>query len=307
MKTTICFTIFSVWALVHCTLLAQSYDHRNRSVDSLEQVLVTHPPEGVDLATMYNSLMMGYLEIDIEKSMLYARKCVAVSIPINEWGHVCDGYYVLGMNHERISQFDSAMIYYHKTLENTQQMNKYPRKYGEVKIDNNYAIVYGAIGNVYNTQGKYNEAIEYYNKALKVFEKYNAKVNQCIAYNNIGYLYLSMDNWPQAAINFSKSDSLALILGDSLYIVGTKIHWSRLALHSKEYAKALQNAEIAYEYYLLHSDEEGVRIVEALNLLTEIYLEGYDNVTRAEEYLRKTLEMLAILDIPREKAISLRL
>ncbi|MCL2511192.1 MAG: ATP-binding protein [Bacteroidales bacterium] len=289
-----------------CIVFAQYTDHRNRQVDSLEQILATHPPTGEDLGRIYNSLMWGYLQTDREKSMEYARKCVSVGISIDGWRGVSGGYRVLGLHFYGNSQYDSAIFYYDKALEATERMSDFPKKYSEQDIDDNKSNLYGTIGNLYNMRGMCPEAIEYYMKALKIFEKYDWKEPQTIAYNNIGQIYMSLHNFEQAKINLLKSDSLAHITGDSLMIVYTKYHLSCLYLLTNDYDKALQNIEIAYAYYLSHPEEE-IWKVAALNQLSEIYLEGYGELARAEEYVRQALQILDIHDMPREKSISLRL
>ena len=184
---------------------------------------------------------------------LYTEICV----PLNGWSAVADGYRTLGICFNRLSQYDSAMVYYDKALEAVVRMRDFPQIYNESDIDNNLSSIYGSMGNLYNIQGKYHEAIEYYQKALSIFEKYDWKESQTIAYNNIGEMYMSMNNYEQAEINFIKLDSLAHITGVSLHIVYAKKQFGHLYLTTKDYEKALQNIEIAYDYYFSHPEEEG--------------------------------------------------
>ncbi|GHV53398.1 hypothetical protein FACS1894181_17200 [Bacteroidia bacterium] len=66
------------------------------------------------------------------------------------------------------------------------------------QVDDEYSMLYGTIGNLYNIQGKSTEAIDWYGKALKLFEKYDWKESQANAYNNIGEMYVAMGNYEQA-------------------------------------------------------------------------------------------------------------
>jgi signal transduction histidine kinase len=288
------------------SLYAQYTDHRNRQVDSLEQVLATNPPTGVELARIYRNLMWGYQQADVKKSMDYARKCVEAFMPLNSWNAVSDGYKALGFGHYKISQHDSAMVYYDKALGAVERMRSFPEKYNEQDLDDNFSSIYGNIGNLYNIQGKYQEAIEYYTKALRLFEKHDWKESQAIAYGNIGEMYKSMDNFERAEINFIKLDSLAYMMGDSLLIAYSKEYFTGLHLVRKEYDESLRNAEIAYGYYFSHP-EEGENKAIMLNYLSEINLEGYGDDRQAEEYARQALTLLEELDIPRQKSISLRI
>ena len=58
-----------------CMAFAQYTDHRNHypELDSLEQVLATHPPKGDDLLIIYRNLAWGYLNINGEKVRYYCR------------------------------------------------------------------------------------------------------------------------------------------------------------------------------------------------------------------------------------------
>ena len=288
-------------------LNAQYSDHRNRNIDSLEHVLATDPPTGVDLSRIYRTLTWGYLEIDAEKSMFNARKCIEIALSIEQWRHAADGYWLLGVNFHTVLQYDSAMVCFEKALESTELMRKYPERWEEEIIDDEVAAIYGTIGNLYNTLGKYHEAIEYYLKALKLFEKYpSLEQSQASAYNNMGVIYLTMGNYEQAEINFKKADYFAHVAEDSLKIAGVKLQFANLYIETKAYDKALQNAEIAYEYFFSRP-EEGRRKVEIFNVFSEIYLNGFNDDQKAEDYARQALTLLEDYSFPMEKSVALRL
>jgi signal transduction histidine kinase len=302
MKKPIFLLIFFVF--LPCFAFAQYWDHRNRHVDSLENILATNPPEGKELRLIYDNLMMGYLQINGQKSMEYARKCIAAYIPVDGWKGAAGAYNVLAINFWGQSQYDSAMVYYEKALDAAGRMRNFPEKYKELDIDDRFSMIYGNMGNLFNIQGKYHEAIDYYLKALKIFEQYGWKESQAHAYRNIGEMYIFMDNYEQSEINFRKLDELAHEVNDSLFIATAKMEMSKIYMYHKEYDKALQNAEIANSYNFSHPDEEGDAKAETLNLLSKIYLEGYDDDRRAEKYARESLQAYGNL---REKSISLRL
>ena len=296
-------TYIAIWlVLLQTTLYAQYTDHRNRQVDSLEQVLATNPPTGEELVRLYNGLAWDYQQINVEKSMYYARKCIETAVPLNDFRSVSISYRVLGVNFYKISQYDSAMVYYDKALEAAERMRDFPQKYTEERIDSQLSLLYGTIGNLYNIQGKCPEAVGYYQKALPLFEKYDWKESQAIVYENIGEMHLTIGNHEQAEINFIKLDSLAHVMGDSLLLAHAKKYFGHLYLTTKDYEAALQNIEIAYDYYFSQPEESENKAV-ILNYLSEIYFEGYADDKRAEEYARQALVLLEDLDIPREKAI----
>ena len=305
MKNNIIIFLVALWFLP-CRALAQYKDYRTYfpELDSLEQVLATNPPEGKELRDIYFQLTKGYQGINTQKSMEYARKHISLSIPLNLWKNLANSYNVLGNNFVDISQYDSALVYYGNALDATERMNDFPKKYSKEEIDDNFSKNYGAIGNLYSIQGKNREAIEYYTKAMKLFEKHDWKESLTLVHSNIGEVYRSMDNYPQAKIHHIKADSLAHITGDSLHIAVEKYYFGYLYLDTKDYENALQNAEKAYEYFFSHPVVGDVK-PNTLSLLSQIYLEGYGDDLRAEEYARQALVLLDKYNNPRAKAVSL--
>ena len=300
------FVFLMIALLLPCAAFTQHSDHRNRQVDSLEQILATNPPSGEALMKSYYDLMWGYMYIDGKKSMEYARKCIEVSVPIDNWEYVAFSFRYLGVQHYLISQYDSAMYYYDKALEATEKMRDFPKMFGERIIDSSLSGTYGSIGNLYNNQGKYHEAIDWYHKALTLFEKYDWKQSQCEAYHNIGEMYRSMGNYRQAEFNFSKYDTIAHLIGDTFYIAKAKYCFSSLYLDTQDYNKALHNAEIAYDYFFSHPEQVWYQL-RLLNNLADIVLTGFNDEALAEKYVRQAIQMSDTLDFPHEKTISLRI
>ena len=298
------FVSLLAFGLLSCMAYAQNADHRNRRVDSLEHVLATNPPTGEDLVRIYYDLMWGYLQTDGEKLREYTQKCISAAVPIDAWLAVSVSYRLLGQQQWALVQYDSAMVYYDKALEAAGRMRDFPEKYSETSIDENFSIIYGSMGNVFNIQGKMHEAIEYYIRALTIFEKYGLKGNQSIAYLNIGAMYLSMSNHSQAEIYFMKLYSLAHETGDSLHIACAKYQLGSLYLSTQDYLQALQNANAAYDYFSAHSEED-IWKLSTLNLLSGIYLQGFNDNCQAEEYVRQALPIAEKLSAPREKSIAL--
>ncbi|MBQ5607295.1 MAG: tetratricopeptide repeat protein, partial [Prevotella sp.] len=69
---------------------------------------------------------------------------------------------------------------------------------------------YGNIGSVYSSQGDYPKALEYYQKALGIWEKVfgTEHPNVATSYGNIGIVYSSQGDYMRALENFNKSLTL---------------------------------------------------------------------------------------------------
>jgi len=284
------------------TIAAESgySDHRNQKVDSLEQLLATHPPTDPNtLSKIYGSLSWGYLQTDRAKSEYYCRQRIEIGKKHNGWSALSNAYRVLGIHQYGAAQYDSAMFYYEKSLYATEQMRNYPSKYKLSVIEDNLSTLYGSIANLYNIQGLNLQAIEWYGKALKLFEKYDWKESMCIAYHNIGELYLCMNNYPQAEKNYLLANHYAHLTNDSLMGATSMKGLCQIEyLHYKNYEKALLYADSALAYYSVHPEEASDMSI-VLMYKGDIYLEGYDDDKNAEQYARQAM---SILESPREQA-----
>ncbi|GHV48964.1 hypothetical protein FACS1894181_06280 [Bacteroidia bacterium] len=283
----------------------QYTDHRNRKVDSLEQVLKTNPPEGSELAAIYEELMWGYMNTNREKSMEYARKNITIREPLDKWAGVFSSYKILAQHYYATSQYDSSMYYLEKATVAIERMKSFPKKYTEKNIDDGYSSLYGTIGNHYSLQGKLHTAISYYQKAITLFEKYGWNESLSIAYGNIGQLYLDMDNNEQAETNSKKALEYAVKAGDSLMIAMHYRDLGTVYLNQKDYGKALEAADEAYRYFSAHAGEEAGDCVTVLTIYSRIYLMGYKDDLKAESYIRQALAGADTLDYPHDKADAL--
>ncbi|MDR3338704.1 MAG: tetratricopeptide repeat protein [Candidatus Symbiothrix sp.] len=307
MKKGIYIVMLAALLLCSTSLFAQKYDHRNRYIDSLEQVLTVHPPTGKDLLLIYNELAAGYRRSDRIKAIKYASKGIPLAKQFESPSYSAYLNQTIGICYYGASQYDSAHYYYDKALGFIEEM-KTIKRYSEEEIDDIYSSIYGNIGNFYNIQGKHYEAIEYYTKALKIFEKYDWKESQAIAYMNIGEMYKLMSNYEQAEINFTKLDAIGQEIKDSLIIMYADKELSALYLAQKNYGKALEHAEAARSYIFSHPEEGEVAKAFVFNLFAQIYLEGYNDMGKAENYVRQALQIADSTEIePREKSNSLAL
>jgi tetratricopeptide (TPR) repeat protein len=257
------------WTVVIALLLlpyvsfAQYTDHRNHKVDSLEQVLATHPPTGTDLLRVYQNLCYGYSTSNNKKALDYAHKGISLATELKAFDALSDFYKRVALCYYYTNQNDSVMFYFNKALE-INGLLKGDKRYDESDIDDNYSSIYGNIGNYYNALGKYHEAVEYYQKALKIFEKHGWKESQALAHYNISEMYLSMENYEQAESHIVKLEAIGRDVNDSMFIACAESRMSRVYLHHhKDYGKALENAETAYHYFFAHSEEGNDRAMSA--------------------------------------------
>lgn len=282
-----------LWLSVVCLAgYGQYSDHRNRNVDSLEMVLNgSNPPQGQELMKAYNNLMWGYLNTDGAKSRQYALKAIDLSYEENMLNARADALRVLGLIAYGNDDYDVAIEYYNRALEVSDSM-KNDSRYSESDIDDNLSVIYGSIANVYNMQDKVHLAIHYYQKALPIFEKYGWLESTAILYYNIGELYNSMGNSDEARSNYLMAVDAAQKSGDSLLVAMS--HKGLVAIYNDagDMAKAEEAANVCYEYYRNHIEEEKGDYIVTILAFARLQMNHYKDLDRAEGYISEALSLL---------------
>ena len=279
--------------LLCVTARADYADHRNRKVDSLEQVLQSgQTPNDEQRILAYRDLMWGYLQTDGNRAEANARQVLALSNE-RKWLNLrVDALRMLGMLAYGGDRFDEALSYYNWALAVTDTMRTDSR-FSEKDIDDNLSSIYGAIGNLYNIQDKNLLAIEYYQKAMPIFEKYGWRESLTILHHNIAELYLSMGNDKEAERHYRQAIEKGEETGDSLMMVMSHRGLAKIYIDRDDYQQAKQTIDPAYAYYHAHSDEEPSDYAEVLASLAKINLmSGHENLTQAKAFAREALNVV---------------
>jgi len=279
--------------LLCVTARADYADHRNRKVDSLEQVLQSGQTLNDEQRILaYRDMMWGYLQTDGKRANANARQVLALSNE-RKWLNLrVDALRMLGMLSYGGDRFDEALSYYNWALAVTDTMRTDSR-FSEKDIDDNLSSIYGAIGNLYNIQDKNLLAIEYYQKAMPIFEKYGWRESLTILHHNIAELYLSMGNDKEAERHYRQAIVKGETTGDSLMMVMSRRGLAKIYIDRDEYQQAKQTIDPAYAYYHAHRDEEPSDYAEVLASLAKINLmSGHENLTQAKTFAREALDVV---------------
>ena len=242
-------------------------DHRNAKVDSAEQVL-RQRKDLTDRERMdcYYTIVRGTLGKDSEKHERYCREMLAQTYRINALNMRENALYHLGLQNYGKEQYDAAERYFLWALAVTDSMRG-DKRYKESDIDDNLSQLYGALGNLYNMQDKALLAIEYYQKALPIFEKHSWLESQTILHHNVAELWLTMGN---NAMSVNENTSLG----------------------EDDYDKALQTVMPAYQYYKSHRAEEVGDYPEVLASMVKIHLiSGHKDLAKARSYAVEALSL----------------
>lgn len=123
------------------------------------------------------------------------KKVITLTRAYNDCNQEFDVYYDLGNYYFMISQFDNALTWYEKALENKKCANEYK----------NIAGINSNIGVIFLRKGYLKSAINYFISARKAMEAIGDKdQNYWVNYLNIGVAFMELDDLASAEIIFNK-------------------------------------------------------------------------------------------------------
>ena len=257
-------------------------DHRGHNLDSLERAVARWTPDDVDRASQEEliqlngacrSLMLGYQHLNTEKSLFYARKAFQISRKQGWEAANADALRYIGQYFYSHEQHDSALVYFNRSLESIDRMAAgatsptSPKGYRESDIDDQRSALYGAIGNLYNIQGDIPRAMEYYEKAGEIFEKYNWNESNSILHYNMGETWIDEGAFRKARKEYDKAMDFALASGDSLMMVNVWKGYGHLFMEQGRTWKSLRYLRKAEAYYAAHPRDEQEFRTENLNYM----------------------------------------
>ena len=177
-----------------CLTMSGYTDHRNTRVDSALQVLKSgRKLTDKERMDCYYQIVRGTLGKDSKMHDDYCHKMLALSYRMDAKNMRENAFYHLGLQHYGREEYEVAERYFKMGLAVTDSMRG-DKRYPEQDVDDNLSQLYGALGNLYNLQDKALLAIEYYQKALPIFEKYGWQQSQTVLHHNVAELWLSMGN-----------------------------------------------------------------------------------------------------------------
>ena len=158
----------------------------------------------------------------------------------------------------------------------------------ELKDKSGIGKLFGNIGHFYIDQADYSKALDYYFKALKIFEELGNKNLIAIALGNIGVIYANQADYPKALDYYFKELKMAQELRDKNLIANDLSKIGNVYTDQGDYPKAL-------DYYfksLKMIEEGGYKSFQAntLNNIGIVYFQKKD-YSKALDYHFKSLKM----------------
>ncbi len=298
MKTRLLFSLILVLGTISAR--AQYNDHRDRKLDSLENVVAGWTPERLasapygtkaDVCLAFSQLMYGYERINPDRSMYAARRAYDLG---NELASLYQPYLAskfIGQLFYNKEQYDSTIFYYRIALGYLDRMAAgeagpdTPEGYPKEKVDDAASSLYGNIGNLYYEIDSLPQAMFYYAKAGEIFTQYGWKVSSAILEHNLGDIWAEEGDDDKAISHYNTAIRHAREAGDSLWVASPQLSLGALYMRQGKVTKAMEYLLKADEYYSKHEDQEYADRIATLDVMGQ--------ALRAQKWQRTCLSIVS--------------
>lgn len=175
---------------------------QTKVLDSLFKKLEASEKDA-DKAAVLNNIAAEYQDIDPVKMIGYAKRSIAISSKAglkqeeaDGWRNIGNANIILSKYAESLRSFTNAQSIYEGLVKSAA---------GNADYKDGLAYVYASIGVVCSEQNNYAKALEYYFKALKLFQETGQEEMVGGVYNNIGNVYEMQKDYTKALEYFNKA------------------------------------------------------------------------------------------------------
>lgn len=175
-----------------------------------------------------------------------------------------------------LSEFDSARVY----------VNKLQVRMKRVTSPKLLTNSYETIGNFYDYQGKYDEAVNYYLKAIQIAKKKDESIAN-LSYHNLGLIYKKLNNFEKAYFYQKKARTLARKSNNLEVLASSLNNLGILKKGEKKYQEAIN----FYEEGLIIAKKLGDPRLEGalLGNISNVYFE-MGNSEKGMYYFEQSLD-----------------
>jgi tetratricopeptide (TPR) repeat protein len=287
---------FFLLCFVKPVLFAQS-----ASIDSLKKVLITIKIDTAKVNTL-NMLADNYKNIDSDSTAYYAKKALTQSTKIKYDFGIANAFInhgnsnVIKSNYKAALQdFHYAQLKFQKLIDHGSEINIGKIKNGLARSNNNCGIVYAEMND-------YAKALDYFQKALKLYQEIELKKHISACYNNIGTIYRSINDNKRALENFLKTIKIKEELGEKDICI-TLSNIALIYFDEEKYKDSFlyySNAEKCFQ------DIDNKRGLAQLFYNFGDYYKHQKNKKKAIDYYTKSLKIATEIDNQLEVSICLQ-
>jgi signal transduction histidine kinase len=246
------------------------FDSAQWYLKAAEKELI-NKPSGTPLQASYlaSHALLLHAKSQHQQALEWLRQSNRIRLQINDSSAVSIAFRNIGMVHNDMAQFDSALYYYNKAFEIGEKLNDtetlslthLQRGYtyylmGNFKASfadytasteymkqNRYLRYYGLLlfrlGEYYGQQSDFFTAFDYLFKSLEEFNKISAKPDIAKILNQIAWCYTYQKNYETAMLKIAESRKIAASIGDSVIMAMNDNLVGYIDFEQQRYAEAL--------------------------------------------------------------------
>lgn len=185
--------ILICYLLIHCSIAWGQTHVIQHKIDSL--LALSDKLTDTLLADNFCSISTLYRQIQIDSSIHYAHRAIAIGKQKNNAKAKLCGYNNLGVSMYYKGQYDSSIAAF----------IQYKMASIEAKDSLSLAYAYNNIGNVYIDKGQKEQTLKYYDSALQIRLRNYDTSSIANSYINIGYVNKELGNYTRALISLYKA------------------------------------------------------------------------------------------------------
>ncbi len=300
---------------------------QTRKIDSLRLEIHKQTKDSAQVKSL-TELSQVYLYRNADSAFYYIYKADALARQIHWKKGVAQAGYRIGWFNYFIGNYDTAMVWYKRTLPVCKEMELSKDKNSSLEGKKGLCTIYGAmgdllssksdysnalknflmslkfaeeiknlddiarqntnIGNIYVAQGDNNKALGFFTKALKLREKTGNKRGIAVTLESMGGAYYGLNEYDNALLFFFRALDIIEKFGDPRRAAVCYINISNTYVELKSYIKARDYSLKALEICQRFGDKSSIG--ESMVSLGNAY-KSLKNYKTAEFYFKKALDI----------------
>jgi tetratricopeptide (TPR) repeat protein len=251
---------------------------QKKVIDSLFQVLKSHPQEDTIKLNLLNEVAYAYSSVDPGKGLQTADEAISLAKKLHNNMKLAGSYTNKGVNYNAQGNYSLALEMYNTSLQMHEQMHN---EIGIAKVLHNMGIIQSQSGNYY-------KALEYHKKSLVILTELNEKQRMSNSLNSIGVNYMYLADYPRSLDYFLKALQIYDKLGDkqSSARANTLTNIGIIYKDLANFEKSLEYHQKALNIFEPSGDQQGMANV--LGNIGVVYDEMHDSI-RALDYFKRAL------------------
>jgi signal transduction histidine kinase len=245
------------------------------NLDSLKRIYLAMPDDTLKVEKL-NKLSYKYVKECKDTAYILSKESLRISKELEDNYGYASSLNQMGLVFKYQSQYDSALYYYEKSLQQFEKLNKL----------SDAAAVLNRLGNVYKRIGDYDKSSESFQKSMMFFNEDGDSIKVGWVLNNLGALYFDMGYYDKAIEYYLQILEIKINSGNQTDIHITYMNIGNAYSSKGDNTKALMYYKLALDHfengnkydkmYLVHNIGTCYEDLGKLNDAKQFYINAID-------------------------------